>query len=96
MPNDFKIGVGVERAPAQPSDKSVPRGSLFHVRYEGARAVPFVDDGHLSFRVYCREQGGPLDVAIRYGIAVTIEAGEHVPVYQEVRQRLRVRARGTT
>ena len=96
MPNDFKTRAGVERSPAQPSDKSVPRGSLFHVRYEGARAVPFVDDGHLSFRVYCREQGGPLDASIRYGIAVTIEAGEHVPVYQEVRQRLRVRARGTT
>ena len=93
-PNDFKTNAGVERAPAQPSDKSVPRGSLFHVRYEGHRAVPFVDDGHLSFRVFCREQGGPLDASIRYGIAVTIEAGEHVPVYQQVQQRLAVQARG--
>ena len=93
-PNDFKTSAGVERSPAQPSDKSVPRGSLFHVRYEGRRAVPFVDDGHLSFRVFCRDQGGPLDTSIKYGIAVTIEAGEHVPVYQEVRQRLGVQARG--
>ena len=95
-PNDFKISAGVERSPAQPSDKSVPRGSLFHVRYEGRRAVPFVDDGHLSFRVFCRAQGGPLDEPIRYGIAVTIEAGENVPVYQEIRQRLGVLPRDTS
>lgn len=93
-PNGFKTSAGVERSPAQPSDKSVPRGSLFHVRYEGRRAVPFLDDGHLSFRVFCRDQGGPLDTSIKYGIAITIEAGEHVPVYQEVRQRLGVQARG--
>ena len=93
-PNDFKTSAGVERSPNQPSDKPVPRGSLFHVRYEGHRAVPFVDDGHLSFRVFCREQGGPLDEQISYGIAVTVEAGEHVPIYQEVRQRLGVQARG--
>ncbi len=94
-PNDFKTSAGVERSPNQPSDKSGPRGSLLHVRYEGDRAVPFVDGGHLSFRVFCRAQGGPLDERIRYGLAVTIEAGEHVPVYQEVQQRLGVRPRGT-
>ena len=32
---------GVSRAPEQPSDKSVPRGSLFHVRYHGDNAVAF-------------------------------------------------------
>ena len=84
---------GVTRAPDQPSDKSVPRGSLFHVRYEGNRAVSFVDDQHVRFRVFCREQGGSLDQRIRYGLAVTIEAGEGVPVYQEVRQGLGVRPR---
>lgn len=93
-PSDLKASAGVTRASAQPSDKSVPRGSLFHVRYEGDLAVPYVDNGHLCFRVFCREQAGPLDEPIKYGVAVTIEAGEHVPVYQEVRQRLGVRARG--
>ena len=51
-------------------------------------AVAFVDDGHMQWRVFCREQGGALDQSIRYGMAVTIEAGEGVPVYQEIRQRL--------
>ncbi|MDE0024987.1 MAG: hypothetical protein OXP69_11300 [Spirochaetaceae bacterium] len=59
--------------------------------------MPFIDDGHLQFRVFCREQGGSLDESIRYGIAVTIEAGEAIPVYQQVRQRLGIQPRvGTT
>ena len=84
---------GVKRVPDQPSDKSVSRGSLFHVRYQGNKAVSFVDDGRIQFRVYCREQAGPLDRGIRYGLAVTIEAGEGIPVYQEVRQRLGIQPR---
>ncbi len=81
---------GVKRAGGQPSDKSVPRGTVFHTRYEGDRAVPFVDDGRVLLHVFCREQAGPLDQDIRYGVAVTIEAGEGIPVYDEVRARLAV------
>ena len=81
---------GVQRSSGQPSDKSIPRGSVSHTRYEGEGAVAFVDDGHVSLRVYCREQGGPLDQNILYGIAVSIEAGEGIPVYNEVRARLAV------
>ena len=92
-PDDFVSRVGVKRGMAQPSEKSVPRGSLFHVHYKGDKAVTFVDDGHLRFHVFCREQGGALDQSIRYGLAVTVEAGENVPVYQEIRQRLRVQTR---
>ena len=90
QPDRFQEQVGVQRSKLQPSDISVPRGSLFHVHYDGKNAVPFVDDGSLRFRVFCREQGGTLDQDIRYGLAVTIEAGEYIPVYQEIRQRLRV------
>ena len=81
---------GAKRLPAQPSDKSTPRGTVFHTRYEGSRAVPFIDDGHIRLRVSCREPAGALDQNIRYGMAVTIEAGAHIPVYQEVRARLAV------
>ena len=96
QPLDFKATAGVSRVPEQPSDKSVPRGSLFHVRYTGARAVAFVDDRHIQCRVLCRKQGGALDQPIRYGLAVTIEAGEAVPVYQEIRQRLGIQPLVTT
>jgi hypothetical protein len=93
VPSDFEGTIGVARERCQPSDKSVPRGSLFHVRYTGQKAVPFIDDGHIGFRVFCREQGGALDQSIRYGLAMTIEAGEGIAVYQEVRQRLGIQPR---
>ncbi len=81
---------GVKRSKEQPSDKSGARGTVSHTRYKGREAVPFVDDGHVLLRVFCREQAGQLDQNIRYGIAVTIEAGENIPVYQEVKAKLSV------
>ena len=87
---DLKTAAGVSRSGGQPSSYSVPRGTVFHGTYIGAKAVAFVDDGHVVLRIYCREQTGPLDQSIRYGIAVTIEAGEGIPVYDEVRARLAV------
>ena len=69
----------------------MPRGTVWHASYDGDKAVAFVDDGHVVLRIYCREQAGALDQDIRYGMAVTIEAGEGVPVYDEVRARLAVR-----
>ena len=86
----LEIAAGVKRSRGQPSGNSVPRGTVFHTRYEGGLAVPFVDDGHVLLRIYCREQAGALDQSIRYGIAVTIEAGVGIPVYDEVRARLAV------
>jgi hypothetical protein len=86
----LETAFGVKWAPDQPSDKSVARGTIFHARYAGDKAVPFIDDGHLLFRVWCREQAGRLDQTVRYGLAITIEAGEAIPVYQEIRTRLGV------
>ena len=85
------VAAGVSRSAGQPSSFSVPRGTISHERYEGDNAVAFVDDGHVVLRVYCREQTGALDQNIRYGMAVTIEAGEGIPVYDQVRARLAVR-----
>ena len=86
----FESAAGVKRSSSQPSDRSIPRGTVSHTRYEGNKAVPFIDDGHVLLRIFCREQAGSLDQTIRYGVAVTIEAGEGIPVYQEVRARLAV------
>jgi hypothetical protein len=83
---------GVKRGKSQPSDIVVKRGSVFHERHEGKSAVPFIDDGHLSLRVWCKEDAGLLsDEPIRYGISVTIEAGTELPVYDEIQTRLRIR-----
>ena len=81
---------GVSRSSGQPSDKSVPRGTVSHTRYEGNKAIAFVDDGHVIFQVHCREQAGVLDQSICYGIVVSIEAGEAIPVYEEIRTRLAI------
>ena len=87
----LELATGVSRSAGQPSSFSVPRGTICHERYEGDNAVAFIDDGHVVLRVYCRQQAGALDQNIRYGMAVTIEAGEGIPVYDEVRARLAVR-----
>ena len=81
---------GVERMPIQPADKSVPRGTVSHTRYFGTNSIPFIDDGHILLRIFCREQAGSLDQPIDYGVAVTIEADEGIPVYEEVRARLAI------
>jgi hypothetical protein len=85
---------GVQRGSNQPADPTCKRGSAFHEHFQGESAVAFIDDGHLSLRVWCKEDAGVADGAlIRYGIAVTIEASTALPIYEEVQQRLRVRPR---
>ena len=84
----LEAAAGVKRSSGQPPHTTVSRGTVFHARYEGERAVSFVDDGHVLLRIFCREQAGALDQPIRYGIAVTIEAGEGIAVYDEIRARL--------
>ena len=90
-PSKTVDSAGVKRVSDQPSDKTTPRGTVFHTRYSGDRAVTFIDDGHVVLRVFCREQGGHMDQVIAYGVAVTIEAGVSIPVYEEIRTRLALR-----
>ena len=85
---DTYAAAGVKRSSGQPSNHSINRGTVFHTIYNGARAVPFVDDGFVVLKIVCRKQAGYLDRNILYGIAVTIEAGEKIPIYEEVRARL--------
>ena len=77
----------------QPTDQSVKKGTVFHERLFGKRAVPYIDDGHLSVRVWCKDDAGNDGATVRYAIAVTIEAETALQVYEQVRQRLLVRPR---
>lgn len=84
--------IGVRRLVGQqPSDYASKRGSLIHEIYAGDNAVVFIDDGHLVLRVWCREKPSSLRLrdTIRYGLAVTIEAGVALPIYEQVDVRLR-------
>jgi hypothetical protein len=86
--------LGVKRLKGQPADVSVKRGSVFHEHFHGTSAVPFIEDGHLSLQVWCKEDAGIVENGpVRYGIAVTIEAETALPVYDEIQARLRVRPR---
>ncbi len=86
---DMAEAAGVKRHPKQPSDRSTPRGTVFHTKYRGEMAVPFVDNGHIRLRVSCRgAQGRGIDRAVRYGMAVTVEADGNIAVYDEIRSRL--------
>ena len=67
--------------------------SIFHEHFEGEAAVPYIDDGHLTLRVWCKEDAGVSAGAtpVRYAVAVTIEAGTELPVYDEIETLLKVR-----
>ena len=85
--------LGVKRRNSQPADSTVKRGTIFHEHYHGASAVPFIEDGHLSLQIWCKEDAGGNAGPVRYAIAITIEAEGALPVYDEIQARLRVRPR---
>ncbi|ODS56526.1 MAG: hypothetical protein ABS36_08720 [Acidobacteria bacterium SCN 69-37] len=87
-----RLAIGVERERQQPGDRTVQRGTIFHERFTGERAAPFVDNGHLSLDVWCKDDAGNSGAPASYALAVTIETGTPLRIYEEVQQRLRVRA----
>ena len=87
------VVLGVDRLSQQPADAMVKRGTIFHEHFHGAKAVPFIDDGHLGLRVWCKEDAEGVGDTIRYGIAITIEAETPIPIYDEIEQRLRIAPR---
>jgi hypothetical protein len=84
------MAMGVERLRHQPFEKAAGKGTVFHERFDGSRAVAFVENGELGLQVWCKEDAGGVIGATRYAIAVTIEAETAISVYDEIRQRLRV------
>jgi hypothetical protein len=85
--------LGVERQDDQPTDNPVKRGTVFHERLYGEKAVPFIDDGFLNLQVWRKEDAGGITNDIRFGVAVSIEAEGAIPIYDEIAQRLRVAPR---
>lgn len=92
---DAKLSLGVDRAKMQPHDKAIARGTVFHDRREGRRAVPYVDGGDMLLRIAARETAGEFSDQVPYAVAVSIEVGvgSTVPVYEEVRTAVLARTR---
>lgn len=68
------------------------RGTVQHEVLEGERAVPYAPGSAIELVVSCRADAGVLEVAVPYALMVTVEvpAGIGLPIYEEVRQALRV------
>jgi hypothetical protein len=92
---DKKFSLGVDNAKVQPSHNAVARGTVFHRRWEGEKAVSFADNGDLLLNVSCKAAAGEMDADVMYGVAISIEVGQDVavPVYEEIRTRLRAAVR---
>jgi len=73
--------------------RAVQRGTIQHEVLESSKAVDFQDGDTIAIKVNCRADAGDLPEPIRYGLAVTLEVAEgiDIPIYQEVRDRLRIR-----
>lgn len=72
--------------------RAVQRGTVQHEIFEGDMAAAFIEGNTLSIKVSCREDAGGLrQLEIPYTIAVTLEVAEgiDIPIYTEVRDRLR-------
>jgi Subtilase family len=72
--------------------RAVQRGTVQHEALEGDQAVDFQDGDAIAIKVNCRADAGEIQQQVRYGLAVTLEVAEGVdiPIYQEVKDRLRV------
>jgi len=73
--------------------RAVQRGTVQHEVLESAKAVDFQDGETITIKVNCRADAGDIPEPIRYALAVTLEVAEgiDIPIYQEVRDRLRIR-----
>ena len=73
--------------------RAVTRGTVQHEVLEGVEAVDFQDGDMITIKVTCRADAGDIPNPVRYALAVTLEVAEGIaiPIYLEVRDRLRVR-----
>lgn len=85
--------VGGNRVEAQ--WQQVRNGTLQHEIFEGAEVRAFQEGEFLIIPVQCREDAGPLDVDVPYGLAVSLEVKEEVgiPLYEEIQSLIEVSVR---
>ena len=72
-------------------DKAALRGSVQHETLEGEDAVVFVDGNRFECKVNCAADAGDLTDKVRFALCVSLEVaiGSGIPVYQEIRDRIK-------
>lgn len=85
-----KNDIGVDRINAD--WQQVKNGTVQHEVLEGNKVVSYQDDDFLKISVVCREDAESLDEEVPYGLAVTLETGEHIdlPIYEEIEARISI------
>jgi hypothetical protein len=83
----------VERCEAD--GRATRRGTLQHEILEGEKAARFAADDNLVLKVSCRADAGDFDESVPYALVVSLEVapGMEIPIYDEMRVRLRPRTR---
>jgi len=73
--------------------RAVRRGTVQHEVLEGHNAVAYTDGTFIDIKINCRADAGRLQDEVPYGLAVTlaVKEGLNLPIYQEVRERIRPR-----
>lgn len=69
----------------------VKRGTVQHEILEGNKSISTFQDGDsIKIRVVCKKDATDrLDDIIPYGLAVTLEVKEDIPIYQEIQNKIR-------
>jgi hypothetical protein len=83
-PKDIDKAIGGKRTEAL--WQQVKNGTLQHEIIQGEEVRAFQENEYIVIPVQCREDAGPLDVAVPYGLAVSLEVKEEVeiPIYEEI------------
>lgn len=76
--------------------QAVQRGTLQHEIFEGTNTDTVQDGDKMIIKINCRKDADDILEPVRFGLTVTLEITEDVPlypvsIYEEVRQRLSVR-----
>lgn len=68
------------------------RGTVQHDVLTGTQAVPYAPGSSAELVVSCRADAGALEALVPYAVIVTVETpiNAQLPIYEEVRQALRV------
>jgi hypothetical protein len=85
-----KNDIGVDRINAD--WQQVKNGTVQHEVLAGNKVVSYQDTEFLKISIVCKEDAGSLDEEVPYGLAVTLETGEHIdlPIYEEVKARINI------
>lgn len=78
--------------------QAVQRGTVQHEVLEGDKVSAFTSDDSIKIQVNCRPDAGALSDPIPYCLVASLEVAEgiNVPIYQEIRDRIRTEIRQQT